>query len=424
MKMNLYVKLVLITILLVAIPSAILGVVGYNSAEKAVREGVKERLQGQAEDWRLLVEAYETEIQGQETRVRNSAKSIVTAQAKMTYELIDEALDENNGKLPAASKEDILNRLNRNTVGQTGYTWILDYNGVYVLSKGRQRDGENIWETKDSDGNMVIQELITKGREVQGSEIAYHSYMWLNKGETEPREKIAAMLHFPELGWVAGISTYYDDLVDMGYRKRTIEHVKDLMAKQVLGRSGYIWVTDSKGVYKVSKNRLRDEEDISQSKDANGVYFIQEAVKRAKAAGKGTAFVEYPWLNKGETKARMKVAGLAYFEAWDWVIGPSAYYDDFSGEGALGNVRNTLFIVSLIAVLVCGSVAFIVARKIAIPIKNMTEVGKKIADGNLDVEVPAVKTGDEIEELNTTMSLLTGAVKFLKSEHEKKDKKK
>ena len=348
MRIGINLKLVAITILLVALPGIILGVVGYKSAEKAVRDGIKDRLQDQSHDWRLLVEAYEQEIQAQEIRVRKSAKEIVTGQTKITFELIDEALDENEGMLPEVSKEDIFTRLNRNTVGKTGYTWILDYEGNYVLSKGRQRDGENIWNAQDSDGNMVIQDLVSKGKEVKGFEITYHSYPWLNKGETEPREKIAAMIHFPELQWIVGVSTYYDDLVDMGYRERTIEHVKDLMAQQVIGRSGYIWVTDSNGIYKVSKNRLRDEEDISMSKDANGVLFIQEAIKKAKAAGMGSDYQEYPWQNKGETKSRMKIAGLTYVKEWDWIIGPSSYYDDFGGEGSLGIVKNTLITYAII----------------------------------------------------------------------------
>ncbi|MBN1793126.1 cache domain-containing protein, partial [Candidatus Woesearchaeota archaeon] len=384
-------------------------------------DGIKDRLQNQAEDWRLIVKTYNTEIDAQETRVRNSAKNIVAAQAKMTYELIDEALEENGGNLPLESKEDIFNRINRNTVGATGYTWILDYNGVYVLSKGRQRDGENVWETQDSDGNMVIQDLIRIGKEVRGSEIAYHSYPWLNIGETEPREKIAAMIHFPELKWIVGISTYYDDLVDMGYRSRSIEHVKDLMAKQLIGRSGYIWVVNSTGHYIVSKNRLRDGEDISMSEDANGVLFIQEAVKKAKEAGSGTAVQEYPWLNKGETKARMKVAGLAYVEEWDWIIGPSAYYDDFAGEGALGMVARTLWIVGIIATIAAVLVAFIFANRISSPLKKMAAAGDKIANGDINAEVPAVHTGDEVEDIGNTMTLLTGAVKYhLKNAKEKK----
>ncbi len=420
MKIGINMKLVTLTVLLVAIPGIILGVVGYKAAEKAVYGGIKDRLSDQAKDWRLLSEAYLEEIAGQEARVKNSAKNIVTAQTKSTYLLIDYMLKENGGTLPADKKEELLNMLNSQTVGQTGYIWILDYQGRYVLSKGRQRDGENVWETQDSDGNYVIQDLIRIGKEVKGDEIAYYSYPWLNKGETEPREKIAAMIHFPELGWVVGISTYYVDLVDMGYRKRTLEHYKDIAAQQIIGASGYIWIVDGNGVYVVSKNRLRDGEDISQSKDTNGVLFIQEAIKKARAAGTGTDIQEYPWLNKGEKKPRMKVAGLSYVKEMDWTIGVSAYYDDFQGEGSLGAVKNTLIIVGVIAIVLGALVAFVFANMISSPIRKMTAAGNKIADGDLNAKLPEIKTKDEIKDLSTTMEMLVGAIKFLKGNKGKK----
>jgi signal transduction histidine kinase len=414
MKIGINIKLTVMCVLLVLIPGLILSIVGYKAAEKAVYSGIDDRLQDQAKDWKILTEKILYENNLREVRVRNSAKNIVTAQAKMAYELIDEALVEQGGTLPPASKEDIFTRFNRNTVGQTGYIWILDYKGNYVLSKGRQRDGENIWGAKDSDGNMVIQDLVRIGKEGKGSEITYHSYLWLNKGESKPREKIAAMIHFPELQWVIGISTYYDDLVDIDFKEKEIEELKNMMADQIIGRSGYIWVVDENGVYVVSKNRLRDGEDISQAKDADGVLFIQEAVKKAKAAGDSTDTQKYPWVNKGESKPRMKVAGLSYVKELGWTIGPSAYYDDFQGEGSLGLVKNNLLIVGFIALLIGAGIAFFVANTISSPIRKMTKAGNDIADGKLDTEIPEIKSHDEVEDLRTTMTLLVGALKFLK----------
>jgi signal transduction histidine kinase len=140
------------------------------------------------------------------------------------------------------------------------------------------------------------------------------------------------------------------------------EEVKSLMASQVIGESGYIWVTDSDGVYIVSKNRLRDGEDISNSKDADGVLFIQEAIRKAKSAGTGTAIQKYPWKNIGESKSRMKVAGLSYMSEWDWVIGPSAYYDDFD-NASLNMVRNSLLITGIILILIVTIFAFAFMNK-------------------------------------------------------------
>lgn len=408
-----------LSLLLVVIPSSIIGVVGYNAAKTAYLNGINERLKDQAKDWQLLVDAYDNEITAQEKRVRLSAQNIVAAQAKMTYELINHDFKEGGDALPPEHREDVLARLNRNTVGKTGYIWVLDYKGNYILSKGRQRDGENIWETKDADGNLVIQDLIAKGREVKGSDIAFVSYMWINKGETEPREKIAAMLNFPELGWVVGISTYYDDLVDMGYRERTIEHVKDLMSRQTIGNSGYIWAVDSRGVYQVSKDRQRDGENISESKDSSGNFLIQEAVVKAKDNNSGNDYISYPWINNGETKPRTKVAGLAYNQSWDWVIGVSAYYDDFR-VGDLGLVRNSILWVLLFSVIICFIIAFIAANRISSPLRKMAEAGRRVATGDLDAEIPETNSKDEVEDLSLVMSMLVGAIKYLKKEKKNK----
>lgn len=419
--MSINLKLTAFVVAMIVIPAAILGYVGYKASEKAIYAGVNDRLRDQANDWRLIGQTYEQEIQAQQARVRSSAQNIVTAQAKATYEIISLESKETGGKLTPEIKEEVLSRLNRNTVGKTGYIWILDYKGNYILSKGRQRDGENIWETKDANGNLVIQNLINTGRTATGSDITYLSYMWLNNGETEPREKIAAMLNFPEFGWVVGISTYYDDLVDMKYRERSIEHVKDLMSRQVIGNTGYIWVVDSNGKYIVSKNRARDGEDISQSKDTNGVLFIKEAIRKAKEAGAGTDYQQYPWQNKGESKPRMKVAGLAYIPEWDWIVGVSAYYDDFQGAGSLGLVKSTLTFVTIIAVIIGALLALIFALRITRPLTKMSVAGMKIIDGEAGAEIPDIQTGDEMEALSLTVSTLANAVKYLREE--KKGKK-
>jgi len=126
------------------------------------------------------------------------------------------------------------------------------------------------------------------------------------------------------------------------------EPIKQLISQEVIGKTGYTWVVNSDGVYQVSKNRLRDGEDINDSKDTNGVLFIQEAVKKAKANPSGGEFQAYPWQNQGEFKPRMKVAGLSYVPEWDWIIGSSAYYDDFE-TNALG--LKDIFIVSIITVI-------------------------------------------------------------------------
>lgn len=317
--------------LAVVIPGLVIGLVASRVTEEAVVRGIEARLMDQARAWRVIADSYEKNIRAQEESARAEAQEIVIAQAKISYELVDKALTDNGGALPAAQEEDLFTRLGRHTVGRTGYVWVLDYSGRYVLSRDRARDGENIWDsTYDSGTTYPVRELVSIGRDLQPSEVGFLEYLWANPGDPEPRYKISAVMHFPQMEWVLGVSAYYDDVVDTEYRRKTIEDLKDLIAAQGVGRTGYIAVVDGKGRYVVSQRRARDGEDISQSKDASGRLFIQESIARALAAGTDADVIRYPWQNPGEAAAREKIAALVYYEPWDWVIWPSSYLDEFT----------------------------------------------------------------------------------------------
>ncbi len=408
-------KLITLCILLVLVPSVIVGALAYNTVNNSINKGIQDRLTAQAQDWKRLVQSYETEIENQEATAKQTAQDIVTAQAKMTYILIQKTLDDNGGTLPAVVKENLLNRLNQTTVGKTGYIYILDYTGHYILSQHRAADGANKWNTTDANGRFVIRTLISLGKNLTGANITYYSYYWKNQADPVAREKIAALLHFPTLGWVVGISTYYDDLVNMTYRADTIKTVKNLMYHQVIGTSGYIWVVNSSGWYQVSKYNATkgtgnaDNTYIGNKKDANGVLFIQEAIVKAKAAGNNSAYEQYPWKNAGETSPRMKIAGLAYVPQWDWIIGVSAYYDDFPEAQQMATQIMTIIVVIIV---VCAIIAFVVANQMAKPLRKLRQVADKITDGDFSEPLPPAKGNDEVAELTASMEMVVTALKM------------
>ncbi len=347
-------KLIFVAVLALAIVGLALSVVSYNSVNAAVNRTIQQRLMAQAKDWRIIVDAYDKNIKAYEENAQIQAKQITTVQVEMVYELIDTALLDNGGVLPDNIEEDLLNRLSRHKVGETGYAFVIDYEGNYILSKDRARDGENIWDVRDADGNSSVQTVTSVGRALTGSQVGYHTYVWRNPDDEEPRAKTAAFVHFPQIGWIVGATAYHDDVIDVEYGNQIREHVKDLMAEQVIGKSGYVALVNSNGIYVVSKDRLRDGEDISQSKDAEGRLFIQEGINKAKAAGTGVDFIVYPWQNPGEDKPRMKAAGLAYVDDWDSVIWPTAYYDDIGSA----NRMMGLIIIVLSSLLVVGLLSY------------------------------------------------------------------
>ncbi|MCP4746533.1 MAG: response regulator [Desulfobacteraceae bacterium] len=114
-----------------------------------------------------------------------------------------------------------------------------------------------------------------------------------------------------------------------------INSIRKTITKMPVGQTGYVWIIGARGPhqgkYIVSKNSLRDGENIWESRDESGHPFIQSMINKAISAEQGKINYErYPWKNIDEQKTRWKIAAVTYFEPWDWVIGASVYEDDFA----------------------------------------------------------------------------------------------
>jgi len=99
-------------------------------------------------------------------------------------------------------------------VGKTGYVYILASKGNYVISQGGKRDGENIYEAKDANGNLFIQEICKKATVLKEGEVAEQRYPWKNAGDTVAREKIARLVYFEPWDWIIGVGSYTDEFYE------------------------------------------------------------------------------------------------------------------------------------------------------------------------------------------------------------------
>ncbi len=92
-------------------------------------------------------------------------------------------------------------------LGKSGYVYVLGASGKdrghYIISKDGKRDGENIWEMKDADGRLFIQDIIREANEHKDGSIAFVSYPWQNAGEPR-RQKTVAIKYFKDWDWVIG----------------------------------------------------------------------------------------------------------------------------------------------------------------------------------------------------------------------------
>ena len=196
--------------------------------------------------------------------------------------------------------------------------------------------------------------------------------------------------------------TAYDPIYDaqhkivgilyVGIKQKAISaSLMDEIKKIAVGKTGYVYVLDSKGNYVLSKSGKRDGENIWEAKDGDGRLFIQELIRKAKKTANNDtdiAEIRYPWKNPGESEARYKIAKLKYFPKWDWVIAASAY------EGEMFAVRNVIEENTRNASVLMGIVSLVIAALAVLG-------GVLFANG---ISRPVRKA---VNFLNDTMSLLT-----------------
>ncbi len=100
-----------------------------------------------------------------------------------------------------------------------------------------------------------------------------------------------------------------------------------------IGETGYIYAMSTKGQLFV--HLTLEGENIYDSKDESGRYFIKEICELALKANPGDVlFSEYPWKNVmiGEIYPQQKMVAFRYFAEWDWIIAVGSYLDDLFNE--------------------------------------------------------------------------------------------
>lgn len=208
-----------------------------------------------------------------------------------------------------------------------------------------------------------------------------------------------------------------------GIRQEKSEALRNSIVKTKIGETGYIFVLNAKGnsrgTYVISKDGESDGENIWEARDSNGNYFIQSIIKKAETLKPGEVAQEgYLWKNKNEKKARMKVAAITYFEPWDWVIGASAYQDDYKAVNInLGNAINAIAIWGgIIALVILAGVvlsSFIISNKITNPINKILRLAQGLTEGDLDLTKRLnLISNDEVGQLAEKIN------KFIESVHE------
>lgn len=169
----------------------------------------------------------------------------------------------------------------------------------------------------------------------------------------------------------------------------------------------YFWINDLQGVLIAHPLRPENEgKDMTSFKDADGKFIYQEFVKAAKGKAED-AFVEYRQIKPKEENPLPKVSYVNRFEPWDWVVGTGIYVDDVDAH--IRWVQWSIGAALLVFMGITLLLAWLVARTVTTPIKEVVSVIKDIAQGEGDLarRLP-VNSRNEVGELSEWFNTFIG----------------
>ncbi|MFP4567886.1 MAG: methyl-accepting chemotaxis protein [Candidatus Woesearchaeota archaeon] len=184
------------------------------------------------------------------------------------------------------------------------------------------------------------------------------------------------------------------------------------LEKIIIGDTGYFAVLDGEGNYVLSANRASDGVNIMDAQDAQGKFFVQETVNSAKAAKQGEyVTIYYDWQNQGETHAREKVGVAAYFEAWDWILWPNTYTEEFLA--GLTRIRTATWLVALVAIILGVILSFAFAISISKKLNKIVNEMDEVAQGNLTIKLDSNTGTNELGQIQTAFITMVSQLKQL-----------
>jgi methyl-accepting chemotaxis protein len=210
--------------------------------------------------------------------------------------------------------------------------------------------------------------------------------------------------HLVEVAY--GVLAHFGDQVTAGAMPEADAKRAALEALGKLRYSGteYFWVNDMlpRVVMHPIKKEL-DGQDVTGYRDPNGKALFVAFVERVRKSREG--FVDYMWPKPGHVEPVPKISFVKGYEPWGWIVGSGIYVDDVAA--AFRKELWRLAAASLAILVLVGGFAAVIARALAVPIREAREVARRLAKGDLTARVKAGGR-DEVGELLGAQAELVG----------------
>ncbi|KAF5091730.1 Cache 3/Cache 2 fusion domain protein [anaerobic digester metagenome] len=365
-------KIILICLILVTVPTIVLGYVAYSSAETTITDDIRMSLEMQTAD---ITEETKTVFDLTQVKV-NSDLNVLR---ELFYE---------KGKPSIVNDELILGssyKVNNNFEIVDEVQSLLGGAATVFQKKGNQAiristnvigdDGKRAIGTPVSDA--VYDAVINKGQTYYGTaNVVGKNYITAYEPIKDNSGNIIGILF-------VGVE-----------EATTIGLLQDQIRNKKIGEHGYMYILDSKG--KLLLHPSLEGQDMTS----------HDFVKTILAEKKG--YLEYPW------QGTHKIAAYDYFEPFDWIIVASSDLSDFTGP--LDTIRNTIILVVVLGIIAGTLVSLAFGRSISRRMDELVKVAHQIQHGNLSVSIAESQSKDEISILGKAFAEVVSTFQLFRDE--------
>jgi diguanylate cyclase (GGDEF)-like protein/PAS domain S-box-containing protein len=255
-----------------------------------------------------------------------------------------------------AAKELSMNILLSQTIGQTGYTYVLTGKGILAVHPNEKL------KNLDISSQWISQKQ-------QEKKEGYLEYEWKNPGEDHERPKALYMVYFKSWDWIISVSSYRDEF-------KTLLNIDDFKAginSFNLGTRGYAYILSGQG-------------EIILHPMLSGVVHEQTIQNRShltQMLQEKNGQLNYRLQESGETHQREKIVIYKYIPELDWIVASAAYLDEI--HKPLLRLRNIILSTIIITLSLILPLSFYLGTAITRPITLLTRRMSSAAEGDYDV---------------------------------------
>jgi signal transduction histidine kinase len=306
------------------------------------------------------------------TAAKTSIKNHLRAAAAQNQKIVSWIYKKQvKGELSEAeAKSQARELLLNQSVGKTGYIYVINSKGAAVIHPNSQVEGKNYRHV------AFVQEQIERKE-------GYLEYEWQNPGEDSPKPKSLFMNYFAPWDWIISVTSYRDEFAEL----IDVDDFRDSILALRFGKTGYSFVLNSKGdliLHPVLKG------NAYQFSDAEGNQFVRQicTLKKGKMV--------YTWKNPEEKEYRKKLVIFNYIPEYDWIVASSCYLEE--SYAALRDVRTIILATIAATFLLALPITWLLSIYIVRPLKRLMTCFRKAGSGDLEVRMDDLSR-DEIGEL-------------------------